>query len=262
MTDDRLADVARTAWGVARVRARETARDDALFNDPFAARFAGEVPGEVAEADEPPDPRRRAVAFQVVIRTRFYDDYLLAATGSGLRQVVLLAAGLDARAFRLSWPTATRVFELDQPDVVAAKNAALADATPTCERTAVGIDLRDDWRSALTDNGFDRALPTAWLAEGLLIYLGADATATLLEGVTSMSAKHSRVAFEKPNPGVVAPERLDGLWVGSLDADPVEWLADRGWTAQTRGLGEAAASYGRPISRESASGFVTATYYG
>jgi methyltransferase (TIGR00027 family) len=258
MTDDRLADVARTAWGVARVRARESARDGALFNDPFASRFAGDP----VEDDATPDPRRRAIAFQVIIRTRFYDDYLLAATSSGLRQVVLLAAGLDARAFRLPWPNATRLFELDQPDVVAEKNAALADATPTCERTAVGIDLRDDWQSALTDNGFDPDLPTAWLAEGLLIYLGADATATLLDGVTSMSAKHSQVAFEKPNPGVVAPERLEGLWVGSLDANPIEWLAARGWTAQVRGLGEVAASFGRPMSRESTSGFVTASYYG
>jgi methyltransferase (TIGR00027 family) len=258
VTEDRLADVARTAWGVARIRARESARDGALFNDPFATRFAGDL----SDVEAVTDPRRLAIAFQVIIRTRFYDDYLLGATASGLRQVVLLAAGLDARAFRLAWPDGTRLFELDQPDVVAEKGAALADVTPTCNRVAVGIDLRDDWRAALGAVGFDPAQPTAWLAEGLLIYLGAEATSSLLEGVTSLSAPHSQVAFEKPNPDAVAPDGLDGLWVGSLAGDPIEWLGARGWTAQAHGLDEVAASYGRPMSRESASGFITATYYG
>ena len=255
---ERAAEVARTAWGVARIRARESARSDRLFDDPYAARF---VPDD-AEAAPQSDPRRLAIAFQVIMRTRFYDDYLLDAVAGGVRQVVLLAAGLDARAFRLAWPAGTNVFELDQPDVVATKNAALADATPTCERITVGIDLRDDWQAALTAAGFDGSQPTAWLAEGLLVYLGPATTATLLEQLTSLSAAGSRLSFEKPNRGAAAPESLQDLWVGSLDDDPVEWLGARGWAAQAHMLADVAASYGRPMSRESASGFVTAVRTG
>ena len=251
---EHAAEVARTAWGVARIRARESALPDRLFDDPFAVRF---VPAD-AETSPSTDPKRLAIAFQVIIRTRFYDDYLLAAVGDGIKQVVLLAAGLDARAFRLQWPDGSRVFELDQPDVVAAKNAALADVTPTCDRISVGIDLREDWRSALSAAGFDASLPTAWLAEGLLVYLGAETTATLLEQVTSVSAPASRLSFEKPNRSAATPEHLQELWIGGLDADPVEWLAGRGWTAQTHGLRDVAATYGRSMSRDSASGFVTA----
>jgi methyltransferase (TIGR00027 family) len=261
----RLGDVGRTAWGVARIRARESGRPDRLFDDPFASLF---VPGatvahdaDAHDARTASDPRRRAIAFQVVIRTRFYDDALLAAVDAGCRQVVLVAAGLDARAFRLSWPPGLTLFELDQPDVLTRKDDVLAGAgaQARCPRKTVGIDLREDWGAALVASGFDAGLPTAWLAEGLLVYLDDDSAARLLETVTGLSATGSRLAFEKRNPDAAAPDALAGLWLGGLAADPVGWLDSRGWASEVHGLADVAASYGRPMGRESQSGFLTAT---
>ncbi len=168
-----LRGVAKTALGVAMVRARESRRDDRLFDDPYAQAFVAAVPGAFPE--EPKTEEQLAAlgplaslgaVFYVhaVIRTRFFDDYLTAATAAGCRQVVLLAAGLDTRAFRLAWPKDTRVFEVDLPGVLAFKDTVLAarNAVPSCERTTVPADLRGDWTAALAEAGFDRTGPAAW----------------------------------------------------------------------------------------------------
>ena len=126
----------------------------------------------------------------MAVRTRFFDDFFLDATKAGVTQAVILAAGLDSRAYRLPWPSGTTVFEIDQPAVITAKSKTMADlgATPTADRLAVAVDLRDDWPSALTAAGFDSSIPTAWSAEGLLVYLPPEAQDRLFDDITAASA--------------------------------------------------------------------------
>ena len=259
-----LSPVSRTAIGVAGIRAVESARDDRLFDEPYAALFVAAAPPFDAG---PLTPERRALgarlAVHVVVRTRYYDDYLLAAAAGGVRQVVLLAAGLDARAFRLDWPAATEVFEVDLPPVLAFKAKALGEAAPRCRRAVVPADLTGDWIAALGAAGFDPTRPTAWLVEGLLVYLAADQVAALLAAVTDVSAAGSRLACERGGRMPAVAEAQTGgsvtrLWQGGLDRPVDEWLAAHGWTADVHPLSEVAQEYGRPTSGESDSAFVTA----
>jgi methyltransferase (TIGR00027 family) len=248
--------VGATALRVAAVRARENLREGRLFADPYAAAFA-----EPAPPFEGRPGLGAALALHVVLRTRFYDEYLLAA---GCRQVVLLAAGLDARAYRLPWPPGTALFEVDLPEVLAVKDRVLAEARPTCDRTAVAADLRGDWAGALLAAGFAPGEPTAWLAEGLLVYLDAEAADRLFTGIDALSAPGGAVACEggrAPDPSGAGPTLQDvtTLWRGGLAGSPEEWLAGHGWRAGTRSLGAVAAAYGRPTDALTTAEFVTAT---
>ena len=185
--------MANTGLLVAAIRADESRRSDRLFTDPFAERLAGEsgrrlLAEAVAEAGDRPTR-------QIVVRTRFWDDALLRATQS-VRLVVILAAGMDARAFRLPMPAGTTVYELDQPEVIAAKAAALAGVEPLCARVAVGVDLTRDWTDALRSNGFDDDQPTVWLIEGLLQYLDEAAVRTVFERVDTLSAPGSILLYD------------------------------------------------------------------
>ena len=253
-------DVSRTALGVARVRAAESERPDRLFDDPWAAKFCAARPDQVPGGER--TPLSLAFAFHAIIRTRFYDDYLL---GSDCRQVVLLAAGLDSRAFRLDWPAGTSLYELDLPAVLAFKETVLAEAEPRCTRTVVPADLREDWAKALQDKGFQPELPTAWLVEGLLIYLAPADADRLLSTVTALSAPGSRIAFERGDlphreEAMNSPsmQRYSSLWKGGLGQPPSEWLAEHDWQPTEHELGDIAGGYGRPLRRETRSGFVTA----
>ncbi len=258
--DQPLKGVGGTALGVARVRAWESRRADRLFDDPYAGNFV--------DVGDPPDLRSGHPGVRMIvhatIRTRFYDDYLLAA---GARQVVLLAAGLDTRAYRLNWPDGVRLFEVDLPEVLAFKESRLADASPRCERIALPADLRTDWSGELVNAGFDTATPTAWLVEGLLVYLDAEEAARLLRAISELSATGSRVAFERGDAAARAAASstpaMDGytsLWKGGLGEDPAGWLSRNGWRTEGHDLTDLAASYGRPLRSESTSGFLTATY--
>lgn len=131
-------------------------------------------------------------------RTRYFDGFLTDATNAGIRQIVILASGLDARGYRFAWPAGTVVFEIDQPEVLAFKVATLAElnAAPTAEVRTVGIDLRHDWPSALREAGFDATKPSAWTAEGLLPFLPAEAQNRLLDNITALSGNGSRLASE------------------------------------------------------------------
>jgi methyltransferase (TIGR00027 family) len=170
-----------------------------------------------SEPASPGEPAALGAIFEahVAIRTRFLDDYLLAATAAGCRQVVLLAAGMDTRAYRLGWPAGTRLFEIDQPDVLAFKNAVLNSrgAVPRCDRAALAADLREDWTDTLLGSGLRPIERTAWLAEGLLIYLTAEEADRLLTATTGLSAPGSRIAFE------YADSRSDNT--GASDGGPV-----------------------------------------
>lgn len=145
-------------------------------------------------------------------RTRYFDDFLDQATAAGIRQVVILASGLDARGYRMQWPEGTVVYEIDQPEVLGFKTATLAEmqAMPTTELRAVPIDLRDDWPAALREAGFDTTRPAAWIAEGLLPFLPPDAQDRLLDDITTLSADGSTLASEVSLMGRDADDTSDG----------------------------------------------------
>jgi methyltransferase (TIGR00027 family) len=203
--------VGATALGVAGGRAAETNSADPLISDPYAKLFldaAGdgiwqiyldaEVPAELIDLDPRFTERMQAMLGYTACRTKFFDEYFLTAADDGIRQAVILAAGLDARAWRLAWPAGCVVYEIDQPKVLAFKTDTLEShqATPIASHVGVGIDLRLGWPTALVESGFDPSVPTAWSAEGLLPYLTADAQDLLFERVQSLSAPGSRVAVE------------------------------------------------------------------
>jgi methyltransferase (TIGR00027 family) len=205
---------------VAAARAVASRAERPLVNDPFAEPLVRAVgvdlltrlaTGEV-NANDLNDVHDGAtgsagamsrMADNMAVRTKFFDEFFLDATNAGIKQAVILASGLDARAYRLQWPTGTVVYEVDQPQVIEFKSRTLADlgAAPTAERRVVAIDLREDWPAALRAAGFDPAQPTAWSAEGLLGYLPPDAQDRLLDTITELSAPGSRLATESaPNP--------------------------------------------------------------
>lgn len=231
------------------------------------------MPDAYSNQSEQSDAARligKRIALQVVVRTKFYDDNLLAAAAEGIRQVVLLAAGLDARAFRLPWPDDTTVFEVDLPETTAFKDDVLsrAAAQPRCVRQVVVADLTADWPTALSDAGFDPARPTAWLIEGLLVYLTHDDASRLLDTVTELSAPGSRLSCEQGRGAgqlqqIAAARSAAGaseavaLWQGGIE-DVGGWLDQYGWTAEQHDLGELAAGYGRATITDSTSGFVVA----
>jgi len=261
------------------VRARESRRADRLFDDPCAQAFVDAAPGAFPEEPKTagelaalgPMASLGALFYaHAVIRTRFFDDYLTAATAEGCSQVVLPAAGLDTRAFRLPWPKDTRVFEVDLPDVLAFKDSVLAaqGAVARCERTTVPADLRADWTPSLAKAGYDHARPAAWLAEGLLIYLAAPEAEWLLTAITELSAPGSQLAFEH-SPMVAAAltdqarqmpamQQYTKLWKGGLSDDAPRWLTSHGWQPKLHELAALAATYQRPISGQARGGFLTA----
>ena len=208
-TWDLASSVGATATMVAAARAVASRSPNGLLNDQFAeplvravgidffARMAG---GELdpRDLDEDAAIGLQRFADAMGMRTRYFDDFFLNAGRDGIQQAVILAAGLDSRAFRLRWPPGTTVFEVDQPQVIDFKTATLADlgAEPTADRRAVAVDLRNDWPTALKAAGFDPAQRTAWIAEGLLGYLPAEAQDRLLDQITALSVSGSRFATE------------------------------------------------------------------
>ena len=268
-TDDDSWDIATsvgaTAVMVAAARAAETDKDNPLIRDPYAkVLVAGagtgiwefmldnEFVAKVADSDPEVAAIVEHMGSYQAVRTHFFDEFFTAAAGAGIRQIVILASGLDSRAYRLPWPAGTTVYELDQPKVLEYKAATLNQhgATPKAPRREVPIDLRFDWPKALREAGFDPSMPTAWLAEGLLMYLPADAQDRLFEQVTELSAAGSRISAETV--GIHAADRRermrerferiaaqfgidDTLDVGELTyedpdrADVAVWLDEHGW---------------------------------
>jgi methyltransferase (TIGR00027 family) len=274
--------VGATALGVAASRAAETAQDDPLIRDEFASVLvSGAGPGwaQLAGGDlewlDGDERGRRILSMSrdyQAVRTHYFDEYFAAATAAGIRQVVILAAGLDSRAYRLGWPVDTAVFEIDQPKVLAYKSATLEahGAAPTARRHAVPVDLRGDWPTALIGAGFDPAVPTAWLAEGLLPYLPADAQDRLFEMVTAHSSPGSQIAVEafSVDPAQYTDERraarrertaymrdklglnvdVDALTYRDLDrADAADWLCEHGWHVDAVTSADEMARLGRPV---------------
>ncbi|OYV23640.1 MAG: SAM-dependent methyltransferase [Mycobacterium sp. 20-66-4] len=248
--------VGATATMVAASRAVASQGPDALLDDPWADPlvravgldiFVRIIDGEVNFEDDGLMNRTTRI-HQMTVRTRFFDDFFTGAGKDGVRQAVILASGLDTRAYRLQWPAGTVVYEIDQPEVIAFKTDTLADlgAIPTAQRRTIAIDLRDDWPAALREGGFDPTQPTAWSAEGLLPYLPPEAQDRLFDHITSLSAPGSRLATEHvPDPNAFTDERLQRIterWRSfGFNLDRVWW-----WHARTTITGIWRPAWARP----------------
>jgi methyltransferase (TIGR00027 family) len=220
-----------TSRWVAAARARESGRPDRLFDDPLAGALAGEEGRRMLEelaagASAPGAAPTQDASVYLAIRTRFFDDWLLAAAASGITQIVILAAGMDTRAFRLAWPPGTRVFEVERPDVLDYKEEVLRGLgpTPSAERILVARDLRQDFGAALERAGFSRARPAAFLVEGLLPYLpGEGDAAGLLAAIAALAAPASLIGLD-----LVGQSFLASQWtqrhLAQLAARGVPWL--------------------------------------
>jgi methyltransferase (TIGR00027 family) len=182
-----------------------------LYTDPYAEVFIDEA---IARGWELPQrhlaERIRSISGYAASRTKWFDEFFIAAGAGGIEQAVILAAGLDARAWRLPWNDGSVVYEIDQPKVLAFKTDTLRahGAQPAARYVPVPVDLRHDWPNALREAGFDPSEPTAWAAEGLLPYLPADGQDLLFERITDLSAQGSRVAVEAFGAGFFDPEYL------------------------------------------------------
>ena len=293
-TWDLASSVGATATAVAASRAVASQGPDALLDDPFAEplvravgldTFVKIVDGESFNEDDPL-MNRRTMSEQIAVRTRFFDDFFTAASESGIRQAVILAAGLDTRGYRLAWPAGAVVFEVDQPQVIAFKTATLDNigAVPTATRTTVSIDLRDDWPTALREAGLDPTQPTAWIAEGLLVYLPPDAQDRLFDNITALSAPGSRLATEHMDLTSMPDdwaEKLDerSRWAGSDirlselfyagDRNVAgEYLSAHGWQVTIRSTADAFTANGFELPDDELtrfigdSGYLTATLQG
>lgn len=259
---DDLSPVSMTAVGVAIVRAAESTRADPLFDDPLAADFvaaAGRTGPELT-----PDRRARldALVAWIRVRTKFLDDVVLDACADGCRQVVILAAGLDARAFRLGLGPEIRLFELDLPAMAAFKQGVVAGRghRASCTRAVVPTDLTGPWPDDLAGAGFDPSVPTVWLAEGLLVYLTRAQNESLIGEVSRLAAPGSRLGLtlsgrteeeEPADPNGPAFEH-ERLWRSASPGDAVAWLGPRGWSVREHRATEIAVEYG--LSAETAFG--------
>jgi methyltransferase (TIGR00027 family) len=281
-TWDIKTSVGSTAVMVAAARAFESDRPDALIRDPYAKLLVSNAgAGVLWEAMLDPEMVAKVEALDAeyaaqldhmrgyqAVRTHFFDTFFLDAVAAGIRQVVILASGLDSRAYRLDWPAGTTVFEIDQPQVLEYKSTTLSEsgAAPKADRRAVAVDLRHDWPAALRGAGFDPTARTAWLAEGLLMYLPAEAQDRLFTLIGELSPAGSRVSaetapthaeerrklmrerFKKVADELGLEETVD---VGELmyrdehRADLAEWLNDHGWRATAQGSIDEMQRHGR-----------------
>jgi methyltransferase (TIGR00027 family) len=286
-TWDIASSVGVTAVMVAAARAAETARPGRLINDPFAEVLVASagtgvwqemlddsVAAKLAQIDDEAAAMFEQMRTYQAVRTHFFDEFFVEAAAAGIRQMVILASGLDSRAYRLQWPAGTSVYEIDQPRVLEYKSTTLAahGAQPSALRREVPIDLRFDWPTALRNQGFDTTQPTAWLAEGLLMYLPADAQDRLFELLTGLSAPGSRIAVETvaghaPQRRAEMRERFERIraqmgFQQTVDvqdlmyddpdrADVQTWLNDHGWRATSAHSREVQRRLGRHIELQS-----------
>src|ERR1700760_3269450 len=288
---DLASSVGATATMVAAGRAMANKDPNGLISDPFADPlvravgldfFVKMMDGELDFSLLPnasPD-RTQAIIDGMGVRTKYFDDYLLAAVQTGVRQVVILASGLDSRAYRLPWPDGTTVYELDQPEVIEFKSKTLAylGARPKATRHTIPIALRNDWPKALLDGGFDATQPTAWIAEGLLIYLPPEAQDLLFDRLNELSAPGSRVATEHiEDVSMFSDERsqqiadrlkqyghdfeMRDLIYHEERNDVVEYLEGKGWDVTVRKMRDAYADNGFEFPEDGAIAFFTEMSY-
>ncbi|OBJ82742.1 class I SAM-dependent methyltransferase [Mycobacterium asiaticum] len=294
-TWDLTTSVGATATGVAVGRALASRGPDPLINDPYAEPLVRAVgvdfftrlaSGELdpAVVDDNAEFGMERMRDMMAVRTRFFDDFFLAAAEAGIRQAVILASGLDARGYRLPWPAGSIVYEIDQPQVIEFKTATLGElgATPKAELRTVAVDLRHDWPRALRYAGFDPAAPSAWSAEGLLPFLPPEAQDALLDNITELSAPGSRLATENMSDGSRAVSmmadqikettdrwrahgfdvEMTDLWYAGERNDVIEYLNAHGWSANAAPVTEllAAQSVSLAADGERAAVFTSLSY--
>jgi methyltransferase (TIGR00027 family) len=284
---DLASSVGATATMVAAQRA--LSHREGLIVDPFAEPlvravgldfFIRALDGDIDFEDVDPEFNMRRAAEGMTVRTRWFDTLFTDAAAVGVRQAVILAAGLDARAYRLDWPDGTTVYELDQPEVIEFKTKTLAglDAKPKADRRTIAIDLRNDWPKALLDNGFDATQPTAWIAEGLLIYLPPEAQDLLFDRINELSAPGSRVATEHiPDTTMFSDERsqqiterlkkyghdleMKDLIYHGERSHVIEYLTAHGWEVTAQTMREAYAANGFEFPDNETMGFFSNLSY-
>ena len=277
-TWDLATSVGATATGVAVGRALASRAPDSLINDPFAEPLVRAVGVDfftrLASGELDPDEVDGGAGFgmasmtgMMAVRTRLIDDYFADAGAAGVREVVILASGLDARAYRLPWTSGTTIFEIDQPAVIEWKTRTLHEmgAEPTARLHTVAIDLRHDWPAALRAAGFDAAAATAWSAEGLLAFLTSDAQDRLLDSITALSAPGSRLITEnmsgRDGAATAMQDRmhetvdrwrahgfdveLTDLWYLGDCHDVADYLNARGWATEQTTMADLFAQYGQ-----------------
>jgi methyltransferase (TIGR00027 family) len=289
-TWDITQSVGATALGCAEWRAREVEHERPLFVDPYAQFFLDEVTARGGSSvihsnlfpwlqENHPHILRRVLAQAAFIgsRTKWLDDFFTASSGD-VAQAVILAAGLDTRAWRLSWNPGSAVYEIDQPEVLAFKDHTLHshDAAPVTRYVAVGIDLRQDWPKALREAGFNPDQPTAWSAEGLMPYLPAAAQDLFFDRVHRLSANGSRIAVDAVTAAFYRPENsarlkafyddlrgaviqggddmpdYPGLWYEEERTEVADWLQQHGWQVDAVDVHDAIASYQRTVPEDDA----------
>jgi methyltransferase (TIGR00027 family) len=296
-TWDLATSVGATATMVAAARAVATKAENPVIHDQYAEPLVRAVgvdfltrwaSGELNVADvdaEDATWKLQQMPDAMAARTRFFDAFFAESTKAGIRQAVILASGLDARAYRLDWPVDTTVFEVDQPEVIAFKTQTLSElgASPTADRRTVAIDLRYDWPAALIEAGFDRTQPTAWIAEGLLGYLPPEAQDSLLDNISALSADGSRLATEAiPNLPDVDQDKarelmreatekwrahgfdlnFDELGYQGERNDVAEYLNGLGWRSVGQPMSQLLAEHGLPpVPRTSDSVSMADTIY-
>ena len=284
-TDNDSWDLASSVGSTATMVAaqRVLSNREGLIYDPYAEPlvravgldfFVRALDGEIDLDDVDPRFNIRRAAEGMAVRTRHFDSLFTNAAAADVRQAVILAAGLDARAYRLTWPAGTTVYELDQPEVIAFKSETLAQlgAEPAADRKPIAIDLREDWPKALRDNGFDPTQQTAWIAEGLLIYLPPEAQDLLFDRIDELSAPGSRVATEHiPDISAFSDERsqeiadrlkkyghdieMSELIYRDERNDVIDYLTARGWDVTSQTMRDAYAANGFEFPEDSAMGF-------
>lgn len=269
--------VGATALGIAWSRAAEQASSCPLFTDPYATMFVDAAKEQGWRMPPHMVERIKAIGGYAASRTKWFDEFFVAAAARGVDQAVILAAGLDARAWRLPWIDNSVVYEIDQPKVLAFKAETLKrhKVTPAARYVPVAIDLRDDWPRALRDAGFDPTEPTAWAAEGLLPYLPAEGQDLLFERINELSARDSRIAVEAFGAGFFNPEYLasrraklqqyqdetgeqdvfdvQDLWYIEDRAEVADWLTDHGWDVTAISAADLMDRFGRRQPDEDAS---------
>ncbi|MDH6247143.1 SAM-dependent methyltransferase [Mycobacterium sp. OTB74] len=291
-TWDITQSVGATAFGCAEWRARESEHEHPLFADPYAQFFLDEATTRGGSSvihtnlfpwlhQNHPHLLRQVLAVGAYngSRTKWFDDFFTAA-GATVAQAVILAAGLDARAWRLPWKPGTAVYEIDQPAVLAFKTETLRshEAEPVARYIAVGIDLRQDWPKALCDAGFNPNQPTAWSAEGLMAYLPATAQDLLFDRIHGLSATGSCIAVDAITAAFYQPENVarlkafydelrhavieggddmpefPALWYKEERTEVADWLQQHGWHVEAIGVHDMMARYERAVSEEEAVG--------
>jgi methyltransferase (TIGR00027 family) len=233
-----VGDVSDTARWVAYYRALESERPDALFHDPLARRLAGERGQMMAER-----MAKVALPWAIAVRTRVYDELLLEALIRDRATVVVdMAAGMDARPYRLDLPRSLHWIELDLPQIMEAKSEALANQQPACSVERIGLDLADgDALGAVLDRVLAQHSSAVVVTEGVLAYLDDDVVAALARNLHARPAIRSWV-LEAALPEVL--KRSQRAWGKHLQragaamkfapSNGLHYFQEHGWSVRAK----------------------------